>query len=318
MKILIEIPTWLGDAVMATPAIRNIINHFPNSEIILFGSYVSIEALKSFPEVSHVRVDDSKKGFNRYIALYKIAKEFGRVEYFFSFRRSTSSKIFRLLVNAKKKFQYKRLTKDEVHQSIRYNDFVNHSLKTDYETGKLELHTVKKDMKRKVLGLNPGATYGSAKRWYPSEFAKVAKYFSDSFDIIIFGGPNEVEMAAEVEALLEKEGINNYTNYAGKTSIEELISLVASLDLFITNDSGPMHVAAAFEIPTVAIFGPTRFVETSAWMNPNYAIARVDIECAPCMKRVCPLGHHECMKRVDAQMVIELAKTIIKKSVGDM
>lgn len=311
MKIVIEIPTWLGDAVMTTPAIRNIINHFPKSEIILFGSYVSIEALKHFPEVNHIRVDDSKKSFNRYIALYNIAKEFGKVDYFFTFRRSTSSKIFRLFINAKNRFQYKRLTKDEIHQAIRYNDFVNHSLKTSYETGKLELHTTKKEFDKKVLGLNPGATYGSAKRWYPSEFAKVAKYFSDSFDIIIFGGPNEVAMAGEVESLLQQDGVFNYTNYAGKTSIEELVSLVASLDIFITNDSGPMHVASAFGIPTVAIFGPTRFVETSAWMNPNYEIARVDIECAPCMKRVCPLGHHECMKRVDAQMVINLANKIV-------
>ena len=118
-----------------------------------------------------------------------------------------------------------------------------------------------------LCGINPGASYGSAKRWYPQEFAKVARELSGEYDVIIFGGPGETDIAGDIEQALIDSGVINYKNLAGDTTITELINKIASLDLFITGDSGPMHVAAAFQVPTVAIFGPTKDRETSQWMN---------------------------------------------------
>ena len=160
------------------------------------------------------------------------------------------------------------------------------------------------------MGINPGATYGSAKRWYPDKFATVARTLSVSYDIVIFGGPNEVEMANDIEAALSGTAVKNL---AGKTSIEQLCAMIGGLDLFITNDSGPMHVAAAYQVPTVAIFGPTRYLETSQWKNEKSVIVRHDMKCAPCMKRECPLGHHECMTTITALEVIEATKNLITK-----
>ena len=161
------------------------------------------------------------------------------------------------------------------------------------------------------MGINAGATYGSAKRWYPERFAKVAAHFSDRFDILIFGGPNEVEVANDIEKELQKLGVTNYTNIAGKTTIKELCEHIGGCSLFVTNDSGPMHIAAAYQVPTVAIFGPTRHFETSQWKNRKSIIVREDMECAPCMKRECPLKHHECMKRVTASRVIEAVELLL-------
>ncbi|HIP54369.1 MAG TPA: glycosyltransferase family 9 protein [Sulfurimonas autotrophica] len=158
---------------------------------------------------------------------------------------------------------------------------------------------------RPTLGINPGATYGSAKRWYPEEFAKVANYFTKTHDIVIFGGPNEIGIANEVESLIDTE----VTNLAGKTNITELIEKIAGLDLFVTNDSGPMHIAAAYKIPTVTLFGPTKYSETSQWNNPNGYIISHNLKCAPCMKRVCPIKTHECMKTIKADEVIKLLKS---------
>ena len=105
-----------------------------------------------------------------------------------------------------------------------------------------------------------------------------------------------------------KKGINNYQNLAAKTTIKELISQIANLDLFITGDSGPMHLAAALQVPTVAIFGPTEEGVTSQWMNEKSIIVKKNLECQPCMKRECPLKHHNCMKLIEASEVLRAAR----------
>ena len=93
---------------------------------------------------------------------------------------------------------------------------------------------------------------------------------------------------------------------AGLTTIPELIEKIAGLSLFITNDSGPMHIAAAYKVKTVSIFGPTKFTETNQWRNDkNGLIVTKNLDCAPCMKRECPLKHHNCMKLVTANDVLE-------------
>jgi heptosyltransferase-2 len=305
-KIFIEIPTWLGDAIMTTPAIENIIKKYPNSEIILFGSYVSTQALGKIPNVKKIIVDNSKKDGNRYFNLIKIAREIGSVDLAISFRKSFSSKFMMFFIKAKKKYSYKRFTKKEIHQVIRYNDFVNYSLKTNSKTGDLKVYFTPYKYKNKTMGINPGATYGSAKRWYPEEFAKVAIKMSETHDIVIFAGPGETDIANDIEKILKRNKVKNYQNFAGKTTIPELIEKIIGLDLFITNDSGPMHVAASFKIPTITIFGPTKFTETNQWNNPYAKIITKNLECAPCMKRNCPLKHHECMKSVTSGDVINV------------
>ncbi len=307
-KIFIEVPTWLGDAIMTTPAIESIIKEYPKCEIIMLGSYVSTQALEKIPNVKKVIIDNSKKSGNRYLNLIKIAKKVGNVDIAISFRRSFSSKFMMIFIKAEKKFSYKRLTKKEIHQAIRYNDFMNLCFGTKYETGDLKLYFTPYKFEKKVLGINPGATYGSAKRWYPKEFAKVAIKMSKTHDIVIFGGPSEMDIASDIAKILEKNAVLNYTNLAGKTTIPQLIEKIAGLDLFITNDSGPMHVAAAFKIPTITIFGPTKFTETNQWNNPNGKIVTKNLECAPCMKRACPLEHHNCMKLIKAEDVLEKIK----------
>jgi len=156
-----------------------------------------------------------------------------------------------------------------------------------------------------LLGINPGASYGSAKRWYPEEFSKVAAELSNQYDIVIFGGPNEQDISLDIEKSLIEKGINNYQNLAGNTTITELINRISKLDLFITGDSGPMHIAAAFKIPTVTIFGPTKDDETSQWMNDKSVIVKENLDCQPCMQRTCPIGHHNCMKLIKYEIVLK-------------
>ena len=304
MKILIELPTWLGDAVMATPAIENLANFQYEVEITLIGSFIAIEALKNHPKVTKTVVLDKK-----YTSLAKISRELGTFDAFFSFRGSMRSKFLKFSISAKNKYQFNKNKYQNRHQVEKYNDFINDSLNTHFSADKLVLHAENLQLSINnsslpILGINPGASYGSAKRWYPEEFARVAQELSSQYDIIIFGGSDEVEIANDIEKSLINNSVNNYQNLSGKTTIPELLEKISTLDLLITGDSGPMHVAAAFQVPTVAIFGPTQDDETSQWMNDKSTIVKKDLDCQPCMKRTCPLKHHNCMKLIKANDVL--------------
>jgi len=299
MKILIEIPTWLGDAVMAAPAIENLIKHYKDVDVTIVGSFVSVEVLKYHPNVVKSVILDKN-----YRSLYKTAKSLDYFDLAISFRSSFRSKVFLYFINTKQKFQFSKKYIN-MHQVEKYNTFINQALHTDYAANDLKLYVKPFHYDKPTLGINPGATYGSAKRWYPEEFAKVAIKLSKNYNIIIFGGPTETEIAKDIEMKIRKSGVDNVQNLAGKTTIKELISKIAGLSQFITNDSGPMHIAAAYKIPTIAIFGPTNHEETHQWMNPRETIIRKGMACAPCMKRTCPLKHHECMKLIKAEDVLK-------------
>jgi len=308
MKVLIELPTWLGDCVMATPAIENIVNFHNDVEITFIGSFVSIEAMKNHPKSVKTVVLDKK-----YSALYKTAKNLGKFDAFFSFRSSFRTKFLKFFIAAQNKYQFDKNQHIKCHQVKKYNDFVNDALSIDTTPRKLKLCMQNQSsdvIQKPLLGINPGASYGSAKRWYPQEFAKVASELSSQYDVIIFGGPGEKDIAMDIEKLLIEKGVSNYQNLAGNTTIPDLINHISKLDLFITGDSGPMHVAAAFQVPTVAIFGPTKDDETSQWMNEKSIIVKKNLDCQPCMKRTCPLGHHDCMNLIKAVDVLQSIKNL--------
>ena len=298
MKILIEPPSWLGDAVMSTAAMEILLHHYTDAEVTLLGSYVSTEALKLHPQVTKSEVLD--KGW---LALRRKAKALGHFDLVISFRSSSRSAWFLFFLDAQKKCQFPR-SYSGMHQVEKYFLFLEECEEISGEPGDLKLYAKPHVYERPTLGINPGASYGSAKRWYPEAFAEVAIELSDSFDIVIFGGPGEEDIAGDIEKEIRKAGIAHVENLAGKTTIPELLSRIAGLSWLVTNDSGPMHVAAAYQVPTVALFGPTRDKETSQWHNPKGFLLRKEMACAPCMKRSCPLKHHDCMRLIKAEEVV--------------
>ena len=292
MKLLIEPPTWLGDAVMASGAIKEVIKYFNAKEVIFLGSFVSIELFKPLGRTILI---DKKHRIKQFFSLEK-------VDVFVSFRSSIYSKILGL--KAKKSYVFSK--NYEGHQVEKYSKFVN-SFINQNKIYKPSLEYKPFKYSKPTIGLNPGATYGSAKRWYPEEFAKVANALGKTYDIIIFGGPGEEDIANDIEKNLT---IKNYQNLCAKLSIKELCEKIGGLEMLITNDSGPMHIASAYDIKIVALFGPTKYTETSPY-SKNYKIVTKDLECAPCMKRECPLKHHDCMKEISADEVIKIAKELL-------
>lgn len=322
MKILIILPNWLGDAIMATPAIELLALHYPNAKFTFVGSFVSTEALKYHPQCEKVIIDETKKASSRLMATYRFAKELGAFDLAITFRNNLySSLLLRftgtvltlarsawharfLLSHTPKVNKLQHLVEQYTQLAMVNSDDFDGSIPP------LKLYVPKGTQSLPTLGINAGATYGSAKRWYPKRFAQVIAAFAQNYQVVLFGGPNEIEITQEIEQHLLTLGVKNFTNLAGKTNIKELCSLIGSCDLFLTNDSGPMHIAAAYQVPTVAIFGPTNHTETCQWMNAKSVIVRHEMECAPCMKRECPLGHHECMLSITAQEVIYALKSL--------
>ena len=262
-------------------------------------------------------IDKTKQGGFRPLNVYRLAKELGPHDLAVSFRSHFYSRLLLYLTGSPRRSLFKKTTHyplpttHSFHQVQKYAAFIDTVTGRDDTPGPLRLDWPAKSYDRPTMGINPGATYGSAKRWYPDKFADVAAALADRFDIVIFGGPGETDIAGDIERMVKDKGAQNVTNLAGKTTIPELCGAIGGLDLFITGDSGPMHVAAAYRVPTVALFGPTKHLETSQWMNSKSAIVRHEMECAPCMKRTCPLKHHECMKGIEAQEVVEAAEKIL-------
>lgn len=308
MRIFINLPTWLGDSVMASAAIYALKEHFKDAYLVFYGSFVSTELFKNFQNSSTL-VENKKQ---RYIQILKNRKELAEFDYALSFRSAFSSKIILKLIKAKQRFYFDKYKLKNEHQVLKYLNFVESTFNFKALSQSLKLPISPKTSQTKILALNPGAHYGSAKRWEASYFAKVAKFFANTHKILIFGVGKERELCDEIEQILKIEGVK-VKNLCGKTSIRSLCKNISMCDLFITNDSGPMHIGAAYGVKTLAIFGPTRFTQTSPWNNPNAKIIRLDLPCSPCMKRVCPLTHHQCMKDLKPELVIKEAQNLLQR-----
>lgn len=161
-----------------------------------------------------------------------------------------------------------------------------------------------------VIGISPGAAYGGAKRWFPERFAEAAVQLAAErrAGIAIFGSPEEASIGEAVRAAVEAAG-QFCVNFAGKTSLREFIDLAAACEVFLTNDSGPMHIASALGVPTVAIFGATDEIATGP-TGEHSKVVRVAVECSPCLLRECPIDHR-CMSGVTAARVVEAARELV-------
>jgi heptosyltransferase-2 len=157
------------------------------------------------------------------------------------------------------------------------------------------------------VGLNPGAFYGSAKRWAPERFAAVGDSVSrrGGAKVAIVGGPAERPLAEAVAARMRAP----VRMLCGETTLPDLVGVLGSLRTLVTNDSGPMHLAAALGVPVVAIFGPTDWRETAP-VGEGHRIVREPVHCSPCLLRECPIDHR-CMRWIPADRVAAEAESAL-------
>jgi heptosyltransferase-2 len=164
-------------------------------------------------------------------------------------------------------------------------------------------------IKLPVVGVSPGAAYGAAKRWLPERFGESAARLAAECDgsVAVFGSAAEKSLCEEVAR------VAGCRNFAGATTLRAFIDMTAACRLFLTNDSGAMHVASALGVLSVTVFGPTDESATGP-LGPAARLVREPVDCAPCLLRECPIDHR-CMTRVTASHVVLTAEALLRNGV---
>jgi heptosyltransferase-2 len=162
------------------------------------------------------------------------------------------------------------------------------------------------DEEEKIVGFAPGATYGPAKQWFPERFAALADLLSRDFGarVLIFGSRADTSTAS----LVARNAKVSVIDLTGQTTLRQAIGLIARCRLFVSNDSGLMHVAAALGTPVVAIFGSTDPVRTGP-LGIHSRVVKSDLPCSPCLKPHCP-QKRECMEQISVDEVFGKAKIL--------
>jgi len=324
-------PNWVGDAVMATPALAVIRTSFPGARITVAANPLVAELFDFHPDCDQVLRFDKHLahhgfgGFRRFCQVLR--KE--RFDLAIFLQNAFEAAFMAVLAGIPRRAGYRTdgrgilLTHgvaavDKKH-GMHHVDYYLHMLRQLGMSGgsgslRLALAPAEKAWATERLGpgdwvaVNPGASYGSAKRWFPERFAAVADGLADEFGIkvVLTGGPGESEIGRDIEQSMKVAPLN----LIGSTSVRELMAILAHCRLVVTNDSGPMHVAAAFATPIVAVFGPTDHTTTSP-ASDNCRIVRQSVDCAPCMLRECPTDHR-CMERISADAVLDAARSLLR------
>lgn len=163
------------------------------------------------------------------------------------------------------------------------------------------------DAGKPVVGVGFGASYGDAKMWPAERFAALIDRLSEIADVVLFGAASDAEAERKVLSMTRSEPLS----LVGKTDLPTLAACFNRLGLYITNDTGPMHLAAAAGAPVVAIFGPTSPDETRP-EGGDVTVIYHDADCAPCWRRQCPTDH-KCMESIKVNEVFDAACAALRR-----
>lgn len=334
-KIIIRMPNWLGDLVMATPLLRDLRSRFPEAHITAMCQSNVAPLLKEQRDIDEILSFSKKSGWlhgksgglvkalrlGKYELGILTTNSFSSAWWFFcgnvKNRIGYAANCRTLLLNRALPFPkevecqhlvvtYKMLLAPlgiPVSDSPLHLELSSKELSFSIETLAKYGVFVGKDI---VIGINPGAAYGSAKCWLPDRFALVTKKLLENprVKVLYFGDQATAPLVGDICRALPERVVN----LAGKTTLRELMAHIASCSAMLSNDSGPMHIAAALKTPLVALFGSTSDVKTGPYGHGT--VIHKHVECSPCYQRVCPIDFR-CMTRIEVDEVCgEILKLI--------
>lgn len=165
----------------------------------------------------------------------------------------------------------------------------------------------------KVIGFNTGASWPT-KRWLPSGFAAVADaLIEDGYGVAFLGGPMDIENVKQIRTMMKNAHHPAVIEFTGKIRLMELAALMKHCSVVLTNDSGPMHVAIANQVPVVTIFGSSNEVGFGPYNGNNITLTKPEIDCRPCGEHLCQKGLHECMSAITPNQVIQAVQNILRQ-----
>lgn len=334
-KLLVRGPNWIGDAVMSEPALSALRELFPAAEITLLVKPAIAELLTGHPALNRMLVYEDRGRHAGLAGKWALAGTLGRMGFDLAvlFQNAFEAALLAFLAGIPRRYGYATdgrgillshpvavPTRPEIAHQVHYYLNVLRPLGagepakaprlflSEQEEQALNRRLAEAGIGRSdvVLGVNPGSTYGTAKRWLPERFAETTDRLvrdcgSGNVRAVIIGARGEESLAYGIAERMQAKPVI----LAGQTSIRELMAAVKRCSLFLTNDTGPMHIAAAFGVPVVAIFGPTDSRTTSPF-GAGHAIIRHPVECSPCLLRECPIDHR-CMTGVTVEEVYAVA-----------
>jgi heptosyltransferase-2 len=338
-NILVRATNWVGDAVMSLPALRAIRSRFPDARIAVLARppVAAIYAREGFRLIQYT----PPRGVAGLLQQWRFALGLreDRFDCAVLFQNAFEAALLAVMAKIPERVGYDRdgrgplLTNPiptprpgeiPAHQRFYYLELLRRAGWTEELPRVEEIRLARLDearvsghsllgrlgLKGDVVGISPGAAYGNAKRWIPEYFVETAHRLARECgaDVAVFGSRDESELCERIASDLEARGVRT-VSLAGKTSLAEFIDMAAASRVFVTNDSGAMHIASAAGAPTVSVFGATDPLAT----GPTGDLARVvrePVECSPCLLRECPIDHR-CMTRVTPERVVDVALELV-------
>ena len=341
-KILIRGTNWVGDAVMSLPAIRAVRTRFPEAEIAVLARPWVADLYSRETAVQRVIPYDMPPGFHGSSGKLRAALALRREKFDCAIllQNAFEAAAIAWIAGIPRRIGYDRdarsvLLTDAIppprpgeiprHERFYYLEMLRRAglIGELPETGAIRLDGAeaaaaqgarrfeRRNIAPPVTGVSPGAAYGTAKQWLPERFSEAAIELASAQggSVALFGSAGERELCETVARNIRRVGLDA-RNLAGETTLGEFIELAAACRVFLTNDSGAMHIASALGVPTVAVFGATDDSATGP-AGPLARVVREPVECSPCLLRECPIDHR-CMTRVSSERVSAVALELLR------
>lgn len=332
-KILIISPSWIGDCVMTQPLYRRLHELNPGATIDVFAPKWSMAVFERMPEVNEIIENPFGHGALRLKQRIQTGRVLGRRGYgqVIVLPGSLKSALIAAATGIKKRTGYvgesrylllndiRRLDKQALPLMVDrytalahptqadfngYSDNPRFSIKEESRRAALQAHGLNTD--KPVLAFCPGAEFGPAKRWPARHFAELARrYQAQGWQVWLFGSQKDFDIAEEINTL--SDGL--CVNLCGKTSLSEAIDLLGCAGAVVCNDSGLMHLAAALGRKLVAVYGSSSADHTPP-LSDTAAIVSLNLDCSPCFKRECPLGHTDCLNKLTPDYVQQALESL--------
>ena len=338
-NVLIRGTNWIGDVVMTFPAMAAVRATLPKARIAVLVKPWVADLVRMHPAVDDVLIYERPGRHDGLRGLFALARELRQRRFDAAillqnaFEAAVIARLAGIPVRAGYSTDARGLLLTHpvrlepriktVHQSLYYVEMLEAlgfaSAGTDValvpseaqkKAAQEHLAALGIAGRRPLVGMAPGAAYGPAKRWFPERFAAVADRLAERYacPVILFGSAGDRPSTEAVQSAARTA----LADVAGRTNLGDAIALIASCDLFVTNDSGLMHVAGALGVPTVAIFGSTN-PKTTYPLGERTVLVRRPVDCSPCLKQECPTDFR-CMDLVSVDEVLEHATRLLEEA----